>query len=169
MTEWWKQLFGESEGKDGKGIFPASLELTADLHSMGQYMQDGLRNLMETIVLTGSSRASVTLKPEDGDNDGLNFLKGSSLDDINHKAFLGTYLAHIDGGVPNMVIDMGCRDERCLGQLIYFFELSCGLSGLLLGVNSFNQPGVEDYKMNMFALLGKTGYEARRAELETRL
>ncbi len=169
MVEWWKQLYGESEGKDGKGIFPAGLELTADLHSMGQYMQDGIRNLMETIVLTGPSRAKVVLGKERQDLDGLNFLAGTDLDAINHKAFQGTYLAHIDGGVPNMVIDMGSRDERSLGQLIYFFELGCGLSGALLGVNPFNQPGVEDYKKNMFALLGKPGYEERKAALEARL
>ena len=169
MAEWWKQLYGESEGKNGKGIFPASLELTADLHSMGQYMQDGIRNLIETVVRTGRSRRTVTVQAEPGDADGLNFLAGADLDEINDKAFQGTFLAHIDGGVPNIVIDMKGRDERALGQLIYFFELACGLSGLLLGVNPFDQPGVEDYKKNMFALLGKPGFEQRRKQLEARL
>ncbi|MCL2547124.1 MAG: glucose-6-phosphate isomerase [Oscillospiraceae bacterium] len=169
MVEWWKQLFGESEGKDGKGIFPAGLELTADLHSMGQYMQDGMRNVMETTVALGQSRAEVTLQIEQGDGDGLNFLAGMTLDEINEKAFQGTYLAHIDGGVPNMIIEVPKRGEENLGALIYFYELACGLSGLLLGVNPFDQPGVEDYKKNMFALLGKPGFEARRAALESRL
>ena len=169
MAEWWKQLYGESEGKDKTGIFPASVDLTADLHSMGQYIQDGVRNLMETVVHIG--RANTTLAvPNDDDNlDGLNFLSGRDLYEVNEQAFLGTLLAHVDGGVPNMVINLPARDEASLGELIYFYELACGLSGYVLGVNPFNQPGVEAYKVNMFALLGKPGYEDKQAALKARL
>ncbi len=169
MAEWWKQLYGESEGKDGKGIFPASVELTADLHSMGQYIQDGERILFETIV--NIVNPNTTLKvPNDPENiDGLNFLSDVELDYINKQASRGTVLAHVDGGVPNIIINLEKADELSLGYLIYFFELACGLSGYVLGVNSFNQPGVEAYKKNMFALLGKPGYENERAALEDRL
>jgi len=169
MSEWWKQLYGESEGKDGKGLFPASVDLTADLHSMGQYIQDGERNLLETIVNIQSPKTEITVELADEDLDGLNYLAGKKLDFVNKKAFQGTILAHVDGGVPNIVVNMPCADEDSLGQLIYFFEYACGLSGYLLGVNPFNQPGVEAYKKNMFALLGKPGYEAEKEKLEKRL
>ncbi len=169
IGEWWKQLYGESEGKDGKGLFPASLELTADLHSMGQYMQEGLRNLLETVLVVETPACDITLEADVENVDGLNFLAGNTLSSINEKAFLGTYLAHVDGGVPNIVLRLPKLDEAHLGYLLYFFELACGLSGYLLGVNPFDQPGVEAYKQNMFALLGKPGFEARRAELEARL
>ncbi len=169
VGEWWKQLFGESEGKEQKGIFPASVELTADLHSMGQYIQQGLRNLMETVLILDTPDAAVTV-PDDPDNvDGLGFLSGMPLFDINRRAFEGTYLAHSDGGVPNMVIHLPSLDAYHLGGLLYFFMLSCAVSGLTLGVNPFDQPGVEDYKVNMFALLGKPGYEAQGDALRARL
>ena len=167
--EWWKQLYGESEGKEGKGLFPASVEFTADLHSMGQYIQQGQRILLETVVKFAKSRRSITI-PNDPDNvDGLNFLTGKPLQFVAEQAMRGTLLAHVDGGVPNLVLEAEGRDERTVGQLIYFFEYACGLSGYLLGVNPFDQPGVEAYKKNMFALLGKPGYEDRKAELEARL
>ena len=169
FAEWWKQLYGESEGKEGRGLFPASVEFTADLHSMGQYIQQGARILMETVVRFRTSRREL-LVPHDPDNvDGLNFLSGKSLQFVAEQAMRGTLLAHVDGGVPNLVVEAEARDERTIGQLIYFFEYACGLSGYLLGVNPFDQPGVEAYKQNMFALLGKPGFEARRAELELRL
>ena len=169
FAEWWKQLYGESEGKEGKGLFPASVEFTADLHSMGQYIQQGQRILLETVVKFAKSRRSITI-PNDPDNvDGLNFLTGKPLQFVAEQAMRGTLLAHVDGGVPNLVLEAEGRDERTVGQLIYFFEYACGLSGYLLGVNPFDQPGVEAYKKNMFALLGKPGYEARRAELEAKL
>ncbi|MBU5228455.1 glucose-6-phosphate isomerase [Intestinimonas butyriciproducens] len=169
FAEWWKQLYGESEGKEGRGLFPASVEFTADLHSMGQYIQQGARILMETVVRFRTSRREL-LVPHDPDNvDGLNFLSGKSLQFVAEQAMRGTLLAHVDGGVPNLVVEAEARDERTIGQLIYFFEYACGLSGYLLGVNPFDQPGVEAYKQNMFALLGKPGFEARRAELEQRL
>ena len=169
FAEWWKQLYGESEGKEGKGLLPASVEFTADLHSMGQYIQEGQRILLETVVKFSRSRRTITI-PNDPDNvDGLNFLTGKSLQFVAEQAMRGTLLAHMDGGVPNLVVEADARDERTVGQLIYFFEYACGLSGYLLGVNPFDQPGVEAYKKNMFALLGKPGYEDRKAELEARL
>ena len=169
FAEWWKQLYGESEGKDGKGIFPASVELTADLHSMGQYIQEGERILMETIVCFQEPRHTVTIPADPDDADGLNFLAGKELSFVCEQARRGTLLAHVDGGVPNLAVNLPRRDEESVGRLIYFFEFACGLSGYLLGVNPFDQPGVEAYKKNMFALLGKPGYEDRRAELEARL
>ena len=169
FAEWWKQLYGESEGKAGKGIFPASVELTADLHSMGQYIQEGERILMETIVCFQEPRHTVTIPADPDDADGLNFLAGKELSFVCEQARRGTLLAHVDGGVPNLAVNLPRRDEESVGRLIYFFEFACGLSGYLLGVNPFDQPGVEAYKKNMFALLGKPGYEDRRAELEARL
>ena len=169
MAEWWKQLFGESEGKDGKGLFPASVEFTADLHSMGQYIQAGRRILFETVVRLGPSARQLTVPRDATDGDGLNFLAGASMDHIRDRAMEGTLLAHSQGGVPNIIIEAEGKTPRALGELIYFFEYACGLSGYLLDVNPFDQPGVEGYKSNMFALLGKPGYETRRAELEARL
>ena len=169
VAEWWKQLYGESEGKDGKGIFPASVDLTADLHSMGQYIQDGLRNIFETVVTIASPAKDMTVEADDANVDGLNYLAGKSLDVINKTAYLGTTLAHVDGGVPNLGVTIPSGGAYDFGSLIYFFEYACGLSGYLLEVNPFNQPGVEAYKVNMFALLGKPGYEERRAELDARL
>ena len=169
FAEWWKQLYGESEGKEGKGLLPASVEFTADLHSMGQYIQQGQRILLETVVKFSKSRRTITI-PNDPDNvDGLNFLTGKPLQFVAEQAMRGTLLAHVDGGVPNLVLEAEARDERTVGQLIYFFEYACGLSGYLLGVNPFDQPGVEAYKKNMFALLGKPGYEEQKAALEARL
>ena len=169
FAEWWKQLYGESEGKEGKGLLHASVEFTADLHSMGQYIQQGQRILLETVVKFTKSRRTITI-PDDPDNvDGLNFLSGKPLQFVAEQAMRGTLLAHVDGGVPNLVVEADARDERTVGQLIYFFEYACGLSGYLLGVNPFDQPGVEAYKKNMFALMGKPGYEDRKAELEERL
>jgi len=169
MAEWWKQLYGESEGKDHKGIFPASVDLTADLHSMGQYIQDGLRNLFESVVTIQKPAKDLTVEADEANLDGLNFLAGKGLDEINKTAYLGTTLAHVDGGVPNIGITIPANTAYDLGSLIYFFEYACGLSGYLLEVNPFNQPGVEAYKVNMFALLGKPGYEERRHELDVRL
>ena len=169
MAEWWKQLFGESEGKEGKGLFPASVDFTADLHSMGQYIQDGRRLMFETIVKLGPSRTSLTVPADQEDGDGLNFLAGRTLDDLRDRAMEGTMVAHTDGGVPQVVISAGSKTPEDLGALIYFFEYACGLSGYLLDVNPFDQPGVEAYKQNMFALLGKPGYEAQKAALETKL
>ena len=169
MAEWWKQLYGESEGKEGKGIFPASVEFTADLHSMGQYIQEGERQLFETIVNFERSRGRI-LVPGDRENlDGLNFLTGKDLKFLCEQARLGTRLAHVDGGVPNLTIQVQQADAYHVGGLLYFFELACGLSGYLLGVNPFDQPGVEAYKKNMFALLGKPGYEALGETLRKRL
>ena len=167
--EWWKQLFGESEGKEGKGLFPASVEFTADLHSMGQYIQQGRRLMFETIVRFGPSARQLCVPEDAADGDGLNFLAGRSMDFIRDKAAEGTLLAHTEGGVPNLIIEAGERNAQSLGSLIYFFEYACGLSGYLLDVNPFDQPGVEAYKQNMFALLGKPGYEARRSDLEAKL
>ena len=164
--EWWKQLFGESEGKDGKGIFPASVEFTADLHSMGQYIQEGERDLFETVVRFPLPASTCTLTPTPGDH--LDFLRGKDLRYVNEQARRGTVLAHVDGGVPNLLLSVDERTAYWVGQLIYFFEYSCGLSGYLLGVNPFDQPGVEAYKENMFALLGKPGYEEKRKKLESR-
>ena len=169
MCEWWKQLYGESEGKDGKGLFPASTEFTADLHSMGQFIQEGARVMFETVVRFDRTRGRLTIG-EDPDNvDGLNFLAGKDLSFVAEQAIRGTRLAHVDGGVPNLLVEVPEVSERWLGQLIYFFELACGISGYVLGVNPFNQPGVEAYKKNMFALLGKPGYEDMKAALEARL
>lgn len=169
MAEWWKQLYGESEGKDGKGLFPASVEFTADLHSMGQYIQEGRRILFETIVRLGASDRQLAVPRDETDGDGLNFLAGASMDHIRDRATEGTLLAHSQGGVPNVIVNVGGKGPRELGRLIYFFEYACGLSGYLLDVNPFDQPGVEAYKKNMFALLGKPGYEDRKAELEAKL
>lgn len=164
--EWWKQLFGESEGKDGRGIFPASVEFTADLHSMGQYIQEGERDLFETVVRFTLPASTCTLTPTPGDH--LDFLRGKDLRYVNEQARRGTVLAHVDGGAPNLLLSVDERTAYWVGQLIYFFEYSCGLSGYLLGVNPFDQPGVEAYKENMFALLGKPGYEEKRKKLESR-
>jgi len=169
FTEWWKQLFGESEGKDQKGIFPAGVNFSADLHSMGQYIQDGLRNLFETVICVKNSKTDIIIKEDVENVDGLNFLANKGMDEVNKKAFQGTLLAHTDGGVPNLILEIDALDEYNLGQLVYFFEKACGVSGYLLGVNPFDQPGVEAYKVNMFALLGKPGFEAEKAELEKRL
>ncbi len=169
MAEWFKQLYGESEGKDNKGLFPASVVFSTDLHSMGQYIQDGRRMLFETVVNIKDTGSDVVLEKEENDGDGLNFLSGKTMSFVNEKAFEGTVLAHTDGGVPNLVIDVDKANEEDLGRLIYFFEKACAISGYLLGVNPFDQPGVESYKKNMFALLGKPGYEAQKAELEKRL
>ena len=160
MSEWWKQLYGESEGKDGKGIFPASVDFTTDLHSMGQWIQQGERSIFETVISVRKPAVERRI-PEDKDNlDGLNYLAGKRIDEVNKMAELGTKMAHVDGGVPNMRIEIDKLDEYNLGQLIYFFEKACGISGYMLGVNPFNQPGVEAYKKNMFKLLKKPGYEA---------
>ena len=169
MAEWFKQLFGESEGKDNKGLFPASVTFSTDLHSMGQFVQDGSRIMFETVVTIGDNGSDVVIEKEDNDGDGLNFLAGKTMSFVNQKAFEGTVLAHTDGGVPNLVISIDKADEENLGRLIYFFEKACAVSGYLLGVNPFDQPGVESYKKNMFALLGKPGYEDMKAELEARL
>ena len=169
MTEWWKQLYGESEGKDGKGLFPASVEFTADLHSMGQYIQDGRRLMFETVVRLGPSENQLYVPRDEDDGDGLNFLAGQSMDFIRDRAMEGTLLAHTEGGVPNIIVEVDGRNAEALGQIIYFFEYSCGLSGYLLDVNPFDQPGVEAYKKNMFALLGKPGYEDMKAALEEKL
>jgi glucose-6-phosphate isomerase len=169
FSEWWKQLFGESEGKDRRGIFPASVDNTTDLHSMGQYIQDGRRMLFETVILVDHARRPMLI-PDDPDNlDGLNFLSGLSMDTVNRKAAQGSILAHVDGGVPNLAISVPELSPFYFGQLVYFFEKACAISGYLLAVNPFDQPGVERYKQNMFALLGKPGYEARKAALEQRL
>ena len=169
MNEWYKQLYGESEGKDHKGLFPASVVFSTDLHSMGQYIQDGRRMLFETVVNLKNCGDDITIKANEDNGDGLNFLAGKTMSYVNEKAFLGTVLAHTDGGVPNIIIDLDKTDEEHLGRLIYFFEKACGISGYLLGVNPFDQPGVESYKKNMFALLGKPGYENEKSALEQRL
>ena len=169
MSEWWKQLYGESEGKDGKGLFPASVEFTADLHSMGQYIQEGKRLMFETVVRMGASENQLYVPKDETDGDGLNSLAGKSMDFIRDRAMEGTLLAHTEGGVPNVIVETDGKTAEDLGQLIYFFEYACGLSGYLLEVNPFDQPGVEAYKKNMFALLGKPGYEDRKAELEAKL
>ncbi|MGL5259955.1 MAG: glucose-6-phosphate isomerase [Lachnospiraceae bacterium] len=169
VSEWWKQLYGESEGKDQKGIYPASVDLTADLHSMGQFIQDGSRNLFETVINIETSRDEIVLGKEEVDLDGLNYLSGQTVDFVNKSAMNGTILAHTDGGVPNLLVHVPEVNEFYLGQLFYFFEFACGVSGYLLGVNPFDQPGVESYKKNMFALLGKPGFEAEREALLKRL
>ncbi|CCK99772.1 TPA: glucose-6-phosphate isomerase [Clostridioides difficile] len=169
VSEWWKQLYGESEGKENKGLFPASVDFSTDLHSMGQYIQDGKRLLFETVLNVENCKRNITINSEEVDLDGLNYLAGKTVDFVNHKAFEGTLLAHTDGKVPNLVINIPQLDEYNFGYLVYFFEKACGISGYLLGVNPFDQPGVEAYKKNMFALLGKPGYEKEKEELEKRL
>lgn len=169
INEWWKQLYGESEGKDQRGIYPSSVIFSTDLHSLGQYIQDGMRNIFETVLNVENTGYTLEI-PYDKENvDGLNFLAGMDLNKVNKTAMQGTLLAHVDGGVPNIVINLADKSEHSLGYLIYFFELACAISGYILGVNPFDQPGVEAYKKNMFALLGKPGYEAERAELEKRI
>ena len=169
LGEWWKQLYGESEGKDGKGIFPASVDLTTDLHSMGQWIQDGERTIFETVVSVAQPNRTLLFPSDEENLDGLNFLAGKRVDEVNKMAELGTQLAHVDGGVPNIKISIDKLDEYHIGQLIYMFERGCGISGLILGVNPFDQPGVEAYKKNMFALLGKPGYEKETQAIKARL
>ena len=169
MSEWWKQLFGESEGKDQKGIFPASVTFSTDLHSLGQFIQDGSRIMFETVVDFKIPKKDLFLENDAENLDGLNFLTNQNMSVVNRRAFEGTVLAHTEGGVPNMIVEVDALDEENLGELIYFFEKACAISGYMLGVNPFNQPGVESYKKNMFALLGKPGYESRKAELEAKL
>ena len=169
LNEWWKQLYGESEGKDKKGIFTASVIFSTDLHSLGQFIQDGTRNLFETVISVKANESKFPIPYDEANVDGLNFLSGVELDEVNKTAMKGTILAHIDGGTPNLLLEIDNRDEYSLGYLLYFFEFACGVSGYTLGVNPFNQPGVEGYKKNMFALLGKPGYEDQKAELEARL
>ena len=169
MNEWWKQLYGESEGKDGKGIFPAAVDFTTDLHSMGQWIQEGERTIFETVISIESSNHTLLFPSDEENLDGLNFLAGKRIDEVNKMAELGTQLAHVDGGVPNMRLSVPTLNEYYLGQIIYFFEKACGISGNLLGVNTFNQPGVEAYKKNMFALLNKPGYEKESEAIQARL
>ncbi|MEG0811529.1 MAG: glucose-6-phosphate isomerase [Eubacterium sp.] len=169
FSEWWKQLFGESDGKDGKGLFPASVHFSTDLHSVGQIIQDGHKNIFETIMVVDDLEMDMTITHEDVDLDGLNYLENRTMQDINEKAFLGTLLAHVDGDVPNGIIHVSKLDAFHIGKLVYFFEKACGLGGYLMGVNPFNQPGVEAYKKNMFALLHKPGFEALTERLEKRL
>jgi glucose-6-phosphate isomerase len=169
MNEWFKQLYGESEGKDNKGIYPSSAVFSTDLHSLGQYVQEGQRMLFETVVSIKQAEKEIVIEKEENDGDGLNFLAGKTMSFVNQKAYEGTVLAHTDGGVPNFIIELEKADEYNLGYLIYFFEKACAISGYMLGVNPFNQPGVEAYKKNMFALLGKPGYESEKEALEARL
>ena len=169
FNEWWKQLFGESEGKDQKGIFPAAVDFSTDLHSMGQYIQEGRRTIFETVLNVEKAKREVVIEKAEGDLDGLNFLAGKTIDFVNKQAFNGTLLAHNDGGVPNIVLNIPELSAYYFGQMVYFFEKACAISGYLLGVNPFDQPGVEAYKKNMFALLGKPGYEELKAELEAKL
>lgn len=169
IGEWWKQLFGESEGKDGMGLFPTAVDFTTDLHSLGQFIQDGTKNHIETVLDVQNPRRKIIMEQEDNDIDGMNYLAGRTVDYINQQAMNGTILAHVDGQIPNLKITIPHMDEYCLGELFYFFEFSCGVSGYVLGVNPFNQPGVESYKKNMFALLGKPGYEEEREKLKARL
>ena len=169
FNEWWKQLYGESEGKDKKGLYPSSVIFSTDLHSLGQFVQDGTRNLFETIVSIDDTGAKLPIPEDEANIDGLNFLSGVDLNEVNKTAMKGTILAHVDGGVPNVLIELKDRSAYSMGYLLYFFEFACGVSGYTLGVNPFNQPGVEGYKKNMFALLGKPGYEDQKAELEARL
>lgn len=169
VSEWWKQLFGESEGKDYKGIYPASVDFSTDLHSMGQFIQDGNRTLFETVIQVAEVQEQITIGTDADNLDGLNFLSGKTMDFVNKKAFEGTMLAHTDGGVPNLIVTLPDTSAYTFGYMVYFFEKACGISGYLLGVNPFDQPGVEAYKANMFALLGKPGYEKEKAELEARL
>ena len=169
IAEWWKQLYGESEGKDGKGIFPASVDLTTDLHSMGQWIQDGERTIFETVISVEEPNHKVVVPTDEANLDGLNFLAGKRVDEVNKMAELGTQLAHVDGGVPNLKITMPEVSPYYIGQLFYFFERACGISGYMLGVNPFDQPGVEAYKKNMFALLNKPGYEKESEAIRARL
>jgi glucose-6-phosphate isomerase len=169
FNEWWKQLYGESEGKDKKGLFPASVIFSTDLHSLGQFIQDGSRMLFETVVSVKETDEKHAVPYDEANVDGLNFLAGVDLNEVNNKAMQGTILAHVDGGAPNILIEVADKSAYSLGYLLYFFEFACGVSGYVLGVNPFNQPGVEAYKKNMFALLGKPGYEAEKAALEARL
>ncbi|MFH5181228.1 glucose-6-phosphate isomerase [Paenibacillus sp. TAB 01] len=169
VSEWWKQLFGESEGKDYKGIYPASVDFSTDLHSMGQFIQEGNRTLFETVIQVAEVSEQITIGTDADNLDGLNFLSGKTMDFVNKKAFEGTMLAHTDGGVPNLIVTLPDMSAYTFGYMVYFFEKACGISGYLLGVNPFDQPGVEAYKRNMFALLGKPGYEKEKAELEARL
>ena len=169
MSEWWKQLYGESEGKDHKGIYPSSVDDTTDLHSMGQWIQDGERSIFETVVSVGTADNELRIPFDEANLDGLNYIAGKRIDEVNKMAELGTRLAHVDGGVPNIRIVIPAITENVLGQLIYFFEAACGISGYLLGVNPFNQPGVEAYKKNMFALLEKPGYEAETKAIRAKL
>ncbi|SFJ13764.1 glucose-6-phosphate isomerase [Paenibacillus sp. UNC496MF] len=169
VSEWWKQLFGESEGKDLKGLYPASVDFTTDLHSMGQYVQEGRRDLIETVLAVKKPKVELTIEKDASNLDGLNFLAGMTMDEVNKQAAIGTRLAHVDGGVPNLIVELDELNEYTYGEMVYFFEKACGISGLLLGVNPFDQPGVEAYKVNMFALLGKPGFEAQKAELAKRL
>ncbi|QXM05347.1 glucose-6-phosphate isomerase [Crassaminicella indica] len=169
IAEWWKQLYGESEGKDGKGIFPTAVDFSTDLHSMGQYLQDGRRDLFETVLNIEAPKLDITIEEDEDNLDGLNYLSGKTMDFVNKKAFEGTLLAHVDGAVPNIIINVPKMNEYYFGNLIYFFEKACAISGYLLGVNPFDQPGVESYKRNMFALLGKPGYEELREVLQKRI
>ncbi|NPD46282.1 MULTISPECIES: glucose-6-phosphate isomerase [unclassified Lentimicrobium] len=169
MTEWWKQLYGESEGKENKGIFPAGVSNTTDLHSMGQYIQEGIRNLFETVISVEKSKRKLEIPLDAADLDGLNYLKGKTITEVNYNAELGTAIAHVDGGVPNLRISIPELNEENIGQLIYFYEFACGLSGYILDVNPFDQPGVEAYKKNMFALLGKPGFEEATKAIKARL
>lgn len=169
FNEWWKQLYGESEGKDGKGIFPSSALFSTDLHSLGQYIQSGRRDLFETVIDIKNVRHEVEIKAEEVDGDGLNYLAGRNIDEVNKNAFKATAIAHTDGGVPNLVLEAEDMTEATIGHLIYFFEVACAISGYILGVNPFDQPGVEEYKRNMFALLGKEGFESLKAELESKM
>ncbi|MDO5155631.1 MAG: glucose-6-phosphate isomerase [Eubacteriales bacterium] len=169
IGEWWKQLFGESEGKDGKGIYPTSCDFTTDLHSLGQFIQDGSKNHIETVINIEKEKHDIIMELEEVDTDGLNYLTGKTVDFINKQAMNGTVFAHVDGEVPNMMVNMTEMSEHSLGALFYFFEFACGVSGYVLGVNPFNQPGVESYKKNMFALLGKPGFEEHRAKLMERM
>lgn len=169
IAEWWKQLYGESEGKENKGIFPASVDFTADLHSMGQYIQEGLRNIFETVISVNKTQHSLKIQEDAANLDSLNYLAGKNIDEVNKKAELGTTLAHVDGGVPNIKLELTEVNEQAIGQLLYFFERACGISGYVLGVNPFDQPGVEAYKKNMFALLHKPGFEGLTKELEAKL
>jgi glucose-6-phosphate isomerase len=169
LAEWWKQLYGESEGKEGKGIFPASVDFSADLHSMGQYIQEGERLLIETVISVKETSSRLLIPKDKGDLDGLNYIAGKRVDAVNKMAELGTMLAHVDGGVPNLRIEIPMLNEYYLGQLMYFFEKACGISGYLLGVNPFDQPGVEAYKKNMFALLEKRGYEEETKKIKSRI
>lgn len=169
FSEWWKQLFGESEGKDQKGIYPSSANFTTDLHSLGQYIQEGRRNIFETVLHVNAAKKNLTLEAEENDSDGLNYLAGKTIHEINDKAFQGTMLAHTDGDVPNLIVELPALDAYTFGYMVYFFEKACAISGYLLGVNPFDQPGVEAYKKNMFALLGKPGFEEEKEALEKRL
>ena len=169
FTEWWKQFYGESEGKENKGIFPAGVGFTTDLHSMGQYIQDGLRNIFETVISVENPNNQINVPPDDENLDKLNYIAGMPIHEVNHQAEIGTTLAHIDGGVPNLQITIPKVNEEVLGEMVYFFEMACALSGYILDVNPFDQPGVEAYKKNMFALLGKPGFEKETEEIRKRI